>query len=70
MTRGHEDIVRRAAMLFDQVIAEEPPRGKNGYDGRVAVILNGLGTVKYEELFVVYTRIAERLAQHGLTAVR
>jgi len=59
-----------ADLLFDQVIAEEPTRAQNGYDGRVAVILNGLGTVKYEELFVVYTRIAERLAQHGLTAVR
>ncbi|MGV0848751.1 L-erythrulose 1-kinase [Mycolicibacterium phlei] len=59
-----------ADLLFDQVIAEEPARGQNGYDGRVAVILNGLGTVKYEELFVVYTRIAERLRQHDLTAVR
>lgn len=59
-----------ADMLFDEVTAEEPPRGENGYDGRVAVILNGLGTVKYEELFVVYGRIAERLAQQGFTVVR
>jgi dihydroxyacetone kinase len=59
-----------ADLLLDGVLAEEPPRGENGYDGRVAVILNGLGTVKYEELFVVYGRIARRLEEKGLTAVR
>ena len=59
-----------ADLLFDEVTAEEPPRGENGYDGRVAVILNGLGTVKYEELFVLYARLAERLEENGLTAVR
>lgn len=59
-----------ADLLLDEVMAEAPPRGENGYDGRVAVILNGLGRVKYEELFVVYGRIAERLAAEGLTAVR
>ncbi|MDF2712901.1 MAG: dihydroxyacetone kinase, partial [Nonomuraea muscovyensis] len=59
-----------ADLLLDDLLAEEPARGENGYDGRVAVILNGLGTVKYEELFVVYGRIAERLEGEGLTAVR
>lgn len=59
-----------ADLLLDELLTEEPPRGENGYDGRVAVILNGLGTVKYEELFVVYGRIAERLEEKGLTAVR
>jgi dihydroxyacetone kinase len=59
-----------ADLLLDQLLTEEPPRGENGYDGRVAVILNGLGTVKYEELFVVYGRIAKRLEEKGLTAVR
>ena len=59
-----------ADLLVDELLNEEPPRGEDGYDGRVAVILNGLGTVKYEELFVVYGRIAERLEQRGLTAVR
>ncbi|CAN3131673.1 L-erythrulose 1-kinase [Mycobacterium sp. smrl_JER01] len=59
-----------ADLLFDEIMAEEPPRDANGYDGRVAVIINGLGTVKYEELFVVYARIAERLEEKGLTAVR
>src|SRR5699024_5899203 len=59
-----------ADILLDDLLAEEPPRGENGYDGRVAVVLNGLGTVKYEELFVVYGRVAERLKARGLTAVR
>lgn len=59
-----------ADLLLEATMAEEPPRGENGYEGRVAVILNGLGRVKYEELFVVYGRIAERLEDRGLTAVR
>ncbi|MBA1291128.1 dihydroxyacetone kinase family protein [Pseudomonas japonica] len=36
---------------------------------RVAVILNGLGSVKYEELFVVYRRVAQLLSNVGLTVV-
>lgn len=59
-----------ADLLVDELFTEEPARGENGYDGRVAVILNGLGTVKYEELFVVYGRVAERLAEKDLTVVR
>lgn len=55
-----------ADLLFDGIIAEAP----EGHSGRVAVLVNGLGTVKYEELFVVYSRIAERLEENGLTSVR
>ncbi|KAE8765932.1 dihydroxyacetone kinase family protein [Georgenia thermotolerans] len=58
-----------ADLLVDGVLAEEPAR-TGGYRGRVAVLLNGLGTVKYEELFVIYDRVAERLAARGLTPVR
>jgi dihydroxyacetone kinase len=36
---------------------------------RVVPILNGLGSVKYEELFVVYRRVAQLLADAGLEAV-
>jgi dihydroxyacetone kinase len=36
---------------------------------RVVPILNGLGSVKYEELFVVYRRVAQLLAEAGLEAV-
>ena len=59
-----------ADLLVDGVLAEEPARGEDGYEGRAIVLLNGLGTVKYEELFVVYSRVAERLAQAGITAVQ
>lgn len=58
-----------ADLLFERAVAEEPEVAEGGYQKRVAVLLNGLGTVKYEELFVVYGRIAERLAEHGLTVV-
>ncbi len=55
-----------ADLLFEGIL-EEVPQDRSG---RVAVVLNGLGRVKYEELFVVYGRIAERLAEAGLTAVQ
>lgn len=59
-----------ADLLVDGILAEQPERVEDGYQGRAAVILNGLGTVKYEELFVVYARVAERLAEVGITPVR
>ena len=58
-----------ADLLLDGVLEEEPERADGGYSGRVALILNGLGTVKYEELFVVYARVAEQLAERGFTVV-
>jgi dihydroxyacetone kinase len=58
-----------ADALLDGVLAEAPERGVDGYEGRVAVLLNGLGATKYEELFVVYARIADRLARMGLTVI-
>jgi D-erythrulose 4-kinase len=54
-----------AGLLVDGVLAEEPP----GAPSRVAVILNGLGRTKYEELFVVWKTVATRLAAAGLTVV-
>ncbi|GFZ87248.1 dihydroxyacetone kinase family protein [Nesterenkonia alkaliphila] len=56
-----------ADLLFDGIAEEIPDSHRQG--GRVAVLLNGLGTVKYEDLFVVYRRVAERLQQTGLTPV-
>ncbi len=58
-----------ADLLVDGVLAEFPEVGTDGYTGRAIVLLNGLGTVKVEELFVTYTRVAERLASAGITAV-
>lgn len=62
-----EDI---AALLVDRVMAEEPERGKNGYNGRVAVLLNGLGATKYEELFVLYSTVDRLLRERGVTIVK
>jgi dihydroxyacetone kinase len=52
-------------MLVDKLVAEKPA----GSDGRVAVILNGLGNTKYEELFVLWTRVEAELKKAGLTPV-
>ncbi len=54
-----------AGMLVDRLLTEEPADS----NGRIAVILNGLGSVKYEELFVLYRGVSARLVEHGLTIV-
>ncbi|WP_415857398.1 dihydroxyacetone kinase family protein, partial [Sinomonas sp. G460-2] len=47
----------------------EVPEGATKAGGRVVPILNGLGSVKSEELFVVYARVAELAEARGLTLV-
>ncbi|MDQ0259150.1 dihydroxyacetone kinase [Sinomonas atrocyanea] len=47
----------------------EIPDGAAVRGGRVVPILNGLGSVKNEELYVVYARIADLLEEAGLTVV-
>lgn len=54
-----------ARTLLDPLLAERPA----GHDGRVAVILNGLGRTKYEELFVLWHHLAGLLADAGLSPV-
>jgi dihydroxyacetone kinase len=54
-----------AALLVERLLAEVP----DGADGRVIPILNGLGSVKYEEMFVVYGRISALLEAAGLTVI-
>ncbi|MBR8745203.1 dihydroxyacetone kinase family protein, partial [Nocardiopsis sp. MG754419] len=56
-----------AELLVDRLIAERPSSA--GGSSRVALILNGLGSVKYEELFVVYRKVDRLLAGHGLAVV-
>ena len=46
-----------AAKLVETVLAERP----EGVSGRAAVILNGLGATKYEELFVLFGHVSELL---------
>lgn len=58
------------AELLVASLLEDLPEGIGQPAGhRVAVILNGLGSVKYEELFVVYRRVAQLLSNVGLTVV-
>lgn len=53
-----------AELLVDRLLTETPA----GAGSRVIPVLNGLGSVKYEELFVVYRRVAALLADAGLDA--
>ncbi|WP_120522631.1 dihydroxyacetone kinase family protein [Arthrobacter celericrescens] len=57
-----------AELLVKDLLAEVP-EGLSVEGARVVPILNGLGSVKYEELFVVYRRVAQLLAEAGIEAV-
>ncbi|MEE9095854.1 dihydroxyacetone kinase family protein [Pseudarthrobacter phenanthrenivorans] len=57
-----------AGLLVAKLLTEVPA-GVEVRGARVVPILNGLGSVKYEELFVVYRRVAQLLAEAGLQAV-
>ncbi|MEV7133243.1 dihydroxyacetone kinase family protein [Arthrobacter sp. NPDC093128] len=57
------------AELLVSKLLTEVPEGLETKGARVVPILNGLGSVKYEELFVVYRRVAQLLAEAGLEAV-
>jgi len=59
-----------ADLLVDGVLAERGEAAAAvGGATRVAPVLNGLGATKYEELYVVHRRVAERLSAAGLTVV-
>ncbi|KTQ85475.1 dihydroxyacetone kinase [Aureimonas ureilytica] len=55
-----------ANLLVEPLLAERP----EGTSGRAAVLLNGLGATKHEELFVLWTHVARRLRGAGLTLVQ
>ncbi|CAM3788082.1 D-erythrulose 4-kinase [Nocardiopsis rhodophaea] len=57
------DPARLADELVDGLLPELPA------SGRVAVLVNGLGRTTYEEMFIVFGRIHERLSVAGLTPV-
>ena len=57
------------AELLVSRLLEEVPDGVVTRGARVVPILNGLGGVKYEELFVVYRRVDQLLADAGIQAV-
>jgi len=54
-----------ATRLVEGVLAERP----EGSSGRVGAILNGLGTTKYEELFVLWRHVSRLLCTAGVTVV-
>ncbi len=54
------------AKLFVSRLLDEVP---DSHNDRVAVILNGLGATKYEELFVLWASVADLLRGNGLTIV-
>ncbi|MEU6114814.1 dihydroxyacetone kinase family protein [Streptomyces sp. NPDC047117] len=56
--------------LVDNLLPELPPLPEGGGGGRVAVLLNGLGRTKYEEMFVVFRQVNRRLKAAGLTPFR
>lgn len=54
-----------AELLVDEVLKNTPA----GAGTRVGTILNGLGTTKYEELFLLWRHVAPRLREAGLEIV-
>jgi dihydroxyacetone kinase len=54
-----------AAKLVETVLAERP----EGVSGRAAVLINGLGATKYEELFVLYGQVNDLLEAAGVVQV-
>jgi len=59
-----------ALMLVDRLLDERPASVEHAGSPRVGVMLNGLGAVKYEELFVLYRSVEQRLSAAGLTIVQ
>lgn len=57
------------AELFVTSLLAEIPDGIDKEGARVVPILNGLGSVKYEELYVVYAEVDRLLAEAGLVVV-
>ncbi|MGW0812019.1 dihydroxyacetone kinase family protein [Streptomyces viridiviolaceus] len=58
-----------ARLLVTTLLKELPEDVERPAGQRAAVILNGLGSVKYEELFVVYRKVAALLDEAGVEIV-
>lgn len=54
-----------AEVLVEKLLEEKP----DGVDNRVVALLNGLGTAKYEEMFVTYRAVHRLLEEAGLDIV-
>jgi len=51
-----------AKLLVDKVLADAPENGGS----KATVMMNGLGSTKYEEMFVVYKDVAKMLTAEGI----
>lgn len=60
---------RALAALIVGELLEDRPSGTDGPGQRVSVLVNGLGTVKYEELFVLFGAASAELEAAGITIV-
>jgi D-erythrulose 4-kinase len=58
-----------AELLVSRLLQDLPADLGSPRGARVGLILNGLGTVKHEELFVVYRRVAQLLKSEGVEIV-
>jgi dihydroxyacetone kinase len=57
------------AEMFVDKLLQEVPEGVELEGARVVPLLNGLGSVKYEELFVVFRAVSRLLTDRGVTIV-
>ena len=58
-----------AELLVSRLLQDLPADLESPRGARVGLILNGLGTIKHEELFVVYRRVAQLLKSEGVDIV-
>ncbi|MCE3028431.1 dihydroxyacetone kinase family protein [Salinicola sp. DM10] len=58
-----------AELLVSHLLEEVPDGVESVRGARAAVLLNGLGSIKYEELFVVYRRVHALLGEAGIEIV-
>ena len=58
-----------ASELADLLVGRLLPEKPEGAAGRAVVLMNGLGTVKYEELLLLFGKVAARLAEAGVEVV-
>jgi dihydroxyacetone kinase len=57
------------AVILVEKILDDLPDGVAVRNSRAAVILSGLGKVKYEELFVLYRAVSKLLEAQGITII-
>lgn len=60
---------KELAEMFVSKLLTEIPEGMSVEGARIVPLLNGLGSVKYEEMFVVFKRVSELLIEAGVTIV-